>query len=399
MSEIDREALFSDIDKIMEQQGFTNIGSSSTPIEVEATDEPEPENMATIQPHELDMIERVVNPELARRVELEPEPVEEQMVVQPEAADMVVDSKPELEPVFPNTASEMPDNKTEVEFVPDETMEPDVVSLSLEKPVSQNYGDMVKPEVAAAKPSQVSSDKFTTIEKPMEWSLGSETETDDLPKSDNYETPVSYLEEAKSDGIQVENVAFGDISVGVETESVEFAVGHPLIRLFRNILIVVALALVISLFITKFIAHHTSVDGSSMSPTLTNGDQLIVEELSYYFHDPERFDIVVFPISTEDDYIKRVIGLPGETVQIVNGQVYINGALLTDDRYGAELIEDPGMAADTIYLQPDEYFVLGDNRNASVDSRFPEVGLIHKKDIEGRAWLRFYPFGSFGSVN
>ncbi|MBR5360618.1 MAG: signal peptidase I, partial [Lachnospiraceae bacterium] len=103
--------------------------------------------------------------------------------------------------------------------------------------------------------------------------------------------------------------------------------------------------------------------------------------------------------SKEDYYIKRFIVLPGETVHILNGQVYINGNLLTEDRYGAELIQDPGMAADTIYLQPDEYFVLGDNRNASIDSRFPEVGLIKKKDFEGRAWLRFYPFGSFGSVN
>ncbi len=392
MSDFDRDALFSDIDKIMEQQGFSNIGSSSMPVEIEATDEPESENMATIQPHELDMIERVVNPELAaKRVELELETQEELMEAQP-----LDDQQINVGQTFPEPVAASAPTVNDAE---EESMEPDVVSLSLEKPVSPNYEDMVEPEVNLTRSEPVSPDKFTTIEKPMEWSLGSESKSGEEQKSENYVPPVSYLEEASSDGIQVENVAFGDISVGVETESVEFSVGHPFIRLFRNILIVVALALVISLFITKFIASHTSVDGSSMSPTLTSGDQLIVEKFSYYFHDPERFDIVVFPISTEDDYIKRVIGLPGETVQIVNGQVYINGNLLTDDRYGAEIIEDPGTAADTIFLQPDEYFVLGDNRNASVDSRFPEVGLIHKKDIEGRAWLRFYPFGSFGLVN
>ncbi|MBO6107802.1 MAG: signal peptidase I [Eubacterium sp.] len=197
----------------------------------------------------------------------------------------------------------------------------------------------------------------------------------------------------------MENVAFGDVSVGVETESVEFSVGHPLLRLLRNILICVAAALVLSLIVTKFVAHHTSVDGSSMMNTLVDGDQLIVEQVSYYFHDPERFDVIVFPISTQDNYIKRIIGLPGETVQIKDSQIYINGNLLTDDRYGREPIEDPGIATDTIYLKSDEYFVLGDNRNASVDSRFSEVGLIKKKDIKGKAWLRIFPFASFGTIS
>ncbi|MBR6229930.1 MAG: signal peptidase I [Eubacterium sp.] len=244
---------------------------------------------------------------------------------------------------------------------------------------------------------------FTTIDEPIEWKLNENNSSKNvnIPEPEIIEDlpPVSYLEGASADGYQVENVAFGDISVGVETESVEFSVGHPLLRLLRNILICVAAALILSLLVTKFIAHHTTVDGSSMMPTLSDGDQLIVQQLSYYFHDPERFDVIVFPISTEDNYIKRVIGLPGETVQIIDGQVYINGNLLTDDRYGSERIQDPGNAADTIYLQADEYFVLGDNRNASVDSRFSEVGVIKRKDIKAKAWLRFYPFGSFGTVN
>ena len=397
MSDFDRDSLFSDIDKIMEQQGYTNIVSSSTPVEVEASSEPVPEDQPAIKPHELDHIERVINPVKEPEVNLEPGDELNPEPVQVNVADTEPANEINLEP-----ADEFPDNKIS-KYAEELPPEEQVVSFSStpEAVVMSDVKPGVTPEKEIESPvGNEDSSKFTTIEKPMEWSLESET-PDSAPAQpkENHTSPVSYLEAASSDGVQVENVAFGDISVGVETESVEFAVGHPLIRLFRNILIVIALALVISLFITKFIAHHTSVDGSSMFPTLTDGDQLIVEQFSYYFHDPERFDIVVFPISTEDDYIKRVIGLPGETVQILNGQVYINGNLLTEDRYGAELIQDPGMAADTIYLQPDEYFVLGDNRNASIDSRFPEVGLIKKKDFEGRAWLRFYPFGSFGSVN
>ena len=398
MSEFDKDALFSDIDKILEKQGFSNISSSSSPIEVEATLEPEPVDPASTTPEEiLDRIQRVVNPEeyeakmaQVKASQAESEQVEAAQIDKDQAYQAQIDASPSLD-----SPTENYQNTEEFEgpAVSSFSSTADIVHSEYEANLEKKSSDNSVMQSATD-----SSDKFTTIDQPMEWSLNSAPVTDDTPSPFDDNPPVSYLEGASSDGVQVENVAFGDVSVGIETESVEFSVGHPLLRLLRNILIVVALALVISLVITKFLAHHTSVDGSSMSPTLTDGDQLIVEQLSYYFHDPDRFDIVVFPISTEDDYIKRIIGLPGETVQILNGQVYINGNLLTDDRYGAEMIEDPGVAADTIYLQPDEYFVLGDNRNASVDSRFPEVGLIHKKDIQGRAWLRFYPFGSFGSV-
>ena len=140
------------------------------------------------------------------------------------------------------------------------------------------------------------------------------------------------------------------------------------------------LALLLAVFITKFVAHHTSVEGSSMETTLANGNQLIVENVSYYFHDPERFDVIVFPYNEDVNYIKRVIGLPGERVQIRDGLIYINGELL-EESYGREDMQ----------LGPEEYFVLGDNRNASVDSRKPEVGTVKRGDIRGKAWLCFYP--------
>lgn len=177
-----------------------------------------------------------------------------------------------------------------------------------------------------------------------------------------------------------------------ETEEVgeEYNDTHPFLRAALRILTCIMLALLLAVFITKFVAHHTSVEGSSMETTLANGNQLIVENVSYYFHDPERFDVIVFPYNEDVNYIKRVIGLPGERVQIRDGLIYINGELL-EESYGREDIEDPGLAAEEMQLGPEEYFVLGDNRNASVDSRKPEVGTVKRGDIRGKAWLCFYP--------
>lgn len=152
--------------------------------------------------------------------------------------------------------------------------------------------------------------------------------------------------------------------------------------------------------VIHFVGQRTQVQGSSMEPTLSSGDNLIVDKISYRFHDPERFDIIVFPYLKEDDtfYIKRIIGLPGETIQIdEEGNIYVNGELLQES-YGKEVILYPGSAIDPIKLGPDEYFVLGDNRNNSTDSREPKVGNIRRDNIIGRAWLRIWPLNKFGFV-
>lgn len=165
------------------------------------------------------------------------------------------------------------------------------------------------------------------------------------------------------------------------------------------ILYIVAVFIITYLVIT-YVGQRTEVIGTSMEYTLSDGDNLIVDKISYRFHDPERFDIIVFPFQYKEDtyYIKRIIGLPGETVQIdANGIIYINGEELQES-YGREVIKDPGTAAEPITLGEDEYFVLGDNRNASSDSRDPSVGLIKREDIIGRAWLRIYPFSKFGFI-
>lgn len=170
------------------------------------------------------------------------------------------------------------------------------------------------------------------------------------------------------------------------------------IKGFLEFVLYVAVVLVITFLLVKFVAQRTEVFGTSMVPTLQSGDQLIADKISYRFHDPERFDIIVFPYRLEEKtyYIKRVIGLPGETVRIdTDGTIYIDGQPLSET-YGKDPITDPGLAIEEITLADDEYFCLGDNRAVSKDSRFGDVGNIKRKEIIGRAWLRIYPFSEFG---
>ena len=150
--------------------------------------------------------------------------------------------------------------------------------------------------------------------------------------------------------------------------------------------------------IITYVGQRTQVSGSSMETTLSDGDNLLVDKITYRFSEPKRFDIIVFPFQYDTDtyYIKRIIGMPGETVQIdYDGNIYINGSLLEESN-GREVIQNPGRAAEPITLGKDEYFVMGDNRNNSSDSRDPSVGNIHRKDIIGRAWVRIWPFSKFG---
>ncbi|MBR1931864.1 MAG: signal peptidase I [Lachnospiraceae bacterium] len=158
--------------------------------------------------------------------------------------------------------------------------------------------------------------------------------------------------------------------------------------------------LLLTYLFIHYVGQRTQVDGESMETTLSNGDNLIVDKITYRFNDPKRFDIIVFPFKYKENtyYIKRIIGLPGETVQIDNdGNIYINGELL-EESYGREIIrpETVGRAAQPIELGEDEYFVLGDNRNNSSDSRTEAVGNIKRQDIVGRAWVRIWPFSKFG---
>lgn len=164
---------------------------------------------------------------------------------------------------------------------------------------------------------------------------------------------------------------------------------HDVLDWVVYILIVAVLAFLL----LNYVAQRVLVDGTSMNPTLQNKDSVLVEKLSYRFDDPERYDIVVFRYLGKDDtyYIKRIIGLPGETVQIIDGYVYIDGELLESDTYGNDIMLSAGRASEPITLGEYEYFVLGDNRNGSSDSRAESVGNVARSQILGKAFIRIWP--------
>lgn len=170
------------------------------------------------------------------------------------------------------------------------------------------------------------------------------------------------------------------------------------VKEFFHILFYVVLVLFTAYLINHFIIQRTEVIGVSMEETLYEEDNLLVDRLSYRFTKPKRFDIIVFPMDDYNvNYIKRIIGMPGETVQIKDGNIYINGELL-DESYGKESIDsgNEGIATEPIVVGEDEYFVLGDNRNHSTDSRDETVGNIPRNIIIGKAWLRLWPTSEFG---
>ncbi len=149
--------------------------------------------------------------------------------------------------------------------------------------------------------------------------------------------------------------------------------------------------------VIEFAVEKTTMTGDSMEATLFNEDKIIISRFSYLFRNPKRFDVIVFKQSgKEHSYynIKRVIGLPGETIQIIDGSVYIDETIL-EEPISVELMNVSGLAQEPITLEENEYFVLGDHRNFSEDSRFANVGTIVKDDIVGKAWLRISPNFAF----
>jgi len=163
--------------------------------------------------------------------------------------------------------------------------------------------------------------------------------------------------------------------------------------------IILAVACVIALAVTLVwsIGIRNTVTGHSMSNTLNSGDVVLLNKAAYKLKAPNRFDVICFLTQSGEESFKRIIGLPGESVQIKNGTVYIDGAALTlPDCMGTYTA--PGLAADVITIKEGEYFVLGDNGDASEDSRYEAVGMVRIEDVLGKVWLRISPFDAFGRI-
>ncbi len=173
-----------------------------------------------------------------------------------------------------------------------------------------------------------------------------------------------------------------------------------IVKELLSLIIYIGLVVLLCYFVINFVGCRSRVDGSSMNPTLEDGDNLWVDKLSYRFGNPKRFDVIIFNYDEDTTYVKRIIGLPGETVRInQDGHIFINDQLLKED-YGKEVIlpTNLGRASQPVVLGEDEYFVLGDNRNNSQDSRWADVGNVNRKDIVGKVILRIYPFSKFGTI-
>ena len=142
---------------------------------------------------------------------------------------------------------------------------------------------------------------------------------------------------------------------------------------------------------------EVTVAGSSMSPYMENEDVVLMNRLSYELSSPDRFDVVVFRREDGRVNVKRVIGLPGETVQIYGGYVFTDGERLKPDN-GLDEVSLAGLAETPVTLGEDEYFLLGDNRDSSEDSRFINVGNVKKDQILGKVWIRILPVRRFSLI-
>jgi len=174
------------------------------------------------------------------------------------------------------------------------------------------------------------------------------------------------------------------------------SIGKAIYSLIETILVALVLAIVLYLFI---MTPHEVV-GSSMHPTYKNGEFLMANKITYRVSEPKRGDVIIFKYSDTADFIKRIIGVPGDEVMIKDGKIYVNGELLNESAYlDPSVITNGGSylhEGQTIKLNEDEYFVCGDNRSNSSDSR--DFGPIKKGAIKGKAWIVYYPFSEFRVV-
>jgi signal peptidase I len=172
---------------------------------------------------------------------------------------------------------------------------------------------------------------------------------------------------------------------------------------FLDILEVIVFAVGVFFFIYLLIMRPHKISGQSMMPNFLDSEYILTEKVTYYTRNPERGDVIVFnpppEVTTTDEFIKRIIGLPGETVKVSGGHVYINDKLL-EEPYLKDTVYTGGgtfLSEDVEYKVPDgEYFVMGDNRPNSSDSRY--WGPITKKEMSGKAWIVYWPASQVGSV-
>jgi signal peptidase I len=170
------------------------------------------------------------------------------------------------------------------------------------------------------------------------------------------------------------------------------------VRGFMRWVFEIVVTLVLAAMVGIMLFQTVTMQESSMEPTIAVGDRFFINRVVYKFSSPKRGDLIVFRTNASDDaalHIRRVIGLPGETIQISGGRILIDGEAYKEGK-DFPMISNPGLASSSITLESGEYFVLGDNRNNSEDSRYADIGMIKKRYIAGKIWFTCAPFEKLG---
>ena len=170
------------------------------------------------------------------------------------------------------------------------------------------------------------------------------------------------------------------------------------VRGFMRWVFDIVVTLVLAAMVGIMLFQTVTMQESSMEPTIAVGDRFFINRVVYKFSSPKRGDLIVFRTNASDDaalHIRRVIGLPGETIQISGGRILIDGEAYKEGK-DFPMISNPGLASSSITLESGEYFVLGDNRNNSEDSRYADIGMIKKRYIAGKIWFTCAPFEKLG---
>lgn len=170
------------------------------------------------------------------------------------------------------------------------------------------------------------------------------------------------------------------------------------VRGFMRWVFEIVVTLVLAAMVGIMLFQTVTMQESSMEPTIAVGDRFFINRVVYKFSSPKRGDLIVFRTNASDDaalHIRRVIGLPGETIQISGGRILIDGEAYKEGK-DFPMISNPGLASSSITLEAGEYFVLGDNRNNSEDSRYADIGMIKKRYIAGKIWFTCAPFEKLG---
>ena len=170
------------------------------------------------------------------------------------------------------------------------------------------------------------------------------------------------------------------------------------VRGFMRWVFEIVVTLVLAAMVGIMLFQTVTMQESSMEPTIAVGDRFFINRVVYKFSSPKRGDLIVFRTNASDDaalHIRRVIGLPGETIQISGGRILIDGEAYKEGK-DFPMISNPGLASSSITLESGEYFVLGDNRTNSEDSRYADIGMVKKRYIAGKIWFTCAPFEKLG---